>query len=218
VTIIPVTGQGTVNLNVTSTYSGPTSIQSHNVFVNATQGTGTGPVTVSGGSSNGGTLRGVGSVTGAVTLNSGGVLFPGAPTTPGNLTLNGGVTFTTNSQFLVRVVSNTSFDSATVANSAVLANAILTVNLSGAGTTFNPGVDKLYILKMSGGSSLQAGTTFNVPDGGFVGSTSLYNFFAFYDYAPNGGVYLMAQPVPEPGWLLAMAVGALGLFRLRRLV
>jgi len=210
--IVPVTGQGTINLNATSTYSGTTMIQSHKVYANATQSTGTGAVTVSGGS-----LRGVGSVTGAVTVSSGSI-FPGAPTTPGNLTLNGGVTFASSTQFQVRVVSNTSFDSATVAGSAVLGNATLSVDLSGADTNFNVGTDKLYILKMSGVSSLQTGTTFNVPNGGAVGSTSLYTFFAFYDYSPNGGVYLIPQPVPEPSLLIAVAASALGLMRLRRLL
>src|SRR5207248_2522376 len=41
VKIIPVTGQGAVNFNVTSTYSGTTTIQSHKLYANATQATGT---------------------------------------------------------------------------------------------------------------------------------------------------------------------------------
>jgi fibronectin-binding autotransporter adhesin len=210
VIVIPVTGQGTINLNVSSSYSGGTTIQSHNVFVNATQGTGTGAVTVSGGS-----LRGTGSVTGAVTVTSGSI-FPGSASATGNLTLNGGVSFGSGSQYLVRVNSNTDFDSTTVTGTTVLGNAILSVNLSGAGSGFNVGTDKLYILRMASGNSLQAGTTFNVANDAPVGSTSLYTFYAFYDYTPGGGVYLMPLPVPEPGFVLAAAAGALGLIRLRR--
>jgi autotransporter-associated beta strand protein len=210
ITVIPVTGIGTVNFNVTSTYSGTTTIQSHKVYANATQSTGTGAVTVSGGS-----LRGTGSVTGAVTVTSGSVA-PGGPTTPGNLTLNGGVTFGSSSQFLARVNSDTSFDSATVTGTTVLGNANLGLDLSAAGSSFNPGTDKLYIVKLTSGTSLFAGSTFNVADGTMAGSSSQFNFFIHYDYTPGGGVYLTLTPVPEPGFVLVMAAGAFSLVRLHR--
>jgi fibronectin-binding autotransporter adhesin len=216
VTVIPVTGVGTVNLNATSTYQGPTLIQSHRVYANATQATGTGAVTINGGNAQ---LRGTGSITGSVTITNG-ALAPGGPTTPGTLTLNGGLSLASTGIYRVRLVSNTSFDSTLVsgptATPAVLGNATLSLDLSGATSTFNVGTDKLYILKMASDKSLQAGTTFNLAEGAAAGSSTLYTFYVHYDYAQGGGVYLIPQPVPEPGLVLGVAAGALGLWRMRR--
>jgi autotransporter-associated beta strand protein len=76
-----------------NTYSGSTTISNGTLYVNAsTNGTGSGTVQV-----NGGTLGGIGPLSGVVTVNNGGILAPGDPATNtvwtqkyGGLTLNNG--------------------------------------------------------------------------------------------------------------------------------
>lgn len=76
-------GSGTMRLTSASAYAGGTTISSGTLLVNNSigSGTGSGNVTV-----NGGTLSGTGIIAGAVSLNSGGTLSPGASI--GTLTLN----------------------------------------------------------------------------------------------------------------------------------
>lgn len=76
-------GLGTMSFNAANTYSSGTILVSGRLLVNnlAGSGTGTGEVSVIGG-----TLGGTGTITGAVTVNSGGTIAPGASI--GTLTLN----------------------------------------------------------------------------------------------------------------------------------
>jgi MYXO-CTERM domain-containing protein len=70
-----------------NTYSGGTTVSGGTLLVNNTvgSGTGTGVVTVN----NGGTLGGSGKINGATTLNSGGMITPGAGNTSADTTLHG---------------------------------------------------------------------------------------------------------------------------------
>jgi hypothetical protein len=205
---------GTVNLNATSTYTGPTSIDAHTVFVNAANATGSGAVTM-----NSGTLRGTGSIAGALTVN-GGTVAPGTTATPGALTVNNSVALGSSAGFNARIVSSTSFDSLVAGNglqSVDLGNATLNLDFSNVSHNFNANIDKLYIVQLAPGSSLVSGTQFgNVADGTqvFNGGGNFHDFFLHYDYAPGGGVYI--QPVPEPFGLMAIAAGGLAVIGLRR--
>jgi autotransporter-associated beta strand protein len=82
------TGLGTINLSNANTYSSGTTISAGRLLVNNTTGSGTGSggVTV-----NGGTLGGNGTIAGAVVVNSGGTVSPGQSI--GTLTLNSAPTF-----------------------------------------------------------------------------------------------------------------------------
>ena len=79
------TGAGTMGLTAANTYAGGTTVSAARLLVNNStgSGTGTGGVTV-----NGGTLGGTGTVSGAVTLNSGGTIAPGTAPAIGSLKLS----------------------------------------------------------------------------------------------------------------------------------
>jgi GH25 family lysozyme M1 (1,4-beta-N-acetylmuramidase) len=83
------TGQGTLRLGLSSSYS-ETTVSNGTLFVDNTLGSGTGfgsVVVVAG------TLGGTGIISGPVTIASGGTLSPGSPTLIGTLTLNSAPTF-----------------------------------------------------------------------------------------------------------------------------
>ena len=84
------TGAGTMRLNFPNTYNGGTIVFAGRLLANnpAASGTGSGAVTV-----NGGTLGGTGMVAGAVAVNTGGTVMPGTASSIGRLTFNSNPTF-----------------------------------------------------------------------------------------------------------------------------
>ncbi len=209
-------GLGTLRLTGGSTYSGATMVNDGTLFVNNTagSGTGTGAVTV-----NGGTLGGTGAISGAVTINVTGVLSPGASINTfatGPVTLNNGSTF-------IYELNTTSVE-------ADLLNAAGNLGLNGS-------VD-LTLSDLGSGDLLANGTKFTVisysgswnPGDIFAGyaddsTFSMFNnqFRINYDDTPlgsvNGGAFANAvtlTAVPEPRAALLGIIGLLALIRRRR--
>ncbi len=76
-------GAGTLRLNAANSFAGGTVVNAGKLFVNNTtgSGTGSGSVTISGG-----TLGGTGTISGVATINSGGTVAPGTDAALGTLT------------------------------------------------------------------------------------------------------------------------------------
>lgn len=99
-------GSGRMTLTKSNTYSGGTTITSGVLIASNTTGsaTGNGGVIVKDGAA----LSGTGTITGAVTVQSGGSLLPGFLTTIGTLNINNGVTFQQGALFHVDLDASTS--------------------------------------------------------------------------------------------------------------
>ena len=103
------TGNGTMTLDATNSYTGGTTVAAGTLLVNNTagSGTGTGDVTVESGA----TLGGTGILDGLATFEAGATLAPG--TSPGTLTFNGGLTLEDGSILEMEVGSSNDFISIT---------------------------------------------------------------------------------------------------------
>jgi autotransporter-associated beta strand protein len=142
-------GAGTLTLGAASTYSGPTTISEGTLLVKNTRGsaTGTGPVNIYGG-----TLEGVGTISGALRAGgqAAGILLAGnSATTPGTLTINNTLTFNLLSSY--KCVLNRSTGKA----SKVTA---VGVTINGAGFTNGASFGFVDI----GSGALASGTVFTV--------------------------------------------------------
>ena len=154
-------GAGTLTLTGADTYTGNTSVNAGTLAVN---GSLLSPVTVAAG----GTLRGIGSLSGALTVN--GTLAPGD--TVGTLTANNDVTMNAGSTFCTRVASNSAYGKLNVTGTAVLPdNANIVVEVIGPG--YNT-ASKLENIINAG--TLNSSGTFNVTD-----NALLFNFGAIKD-------------------------------------
>jgi autotransporter-associated beta strand protein len=126
-------GTGTLTLTGTNTYIGLTKVDGGTLVIN---GSNTGPVEVTSGA----TLKGIGTIGGTVTVNSGATFAPGnAGTSPNAITV-GGLTMTTGG-ILDFELSASTYDRIITSGSVALAG-ILNVSLVGgftpsAGSTFN---------------------------------------------------------------------------------
>lgn len=137
-------GRGQLTLSGAGSYTGSTTIMGGTLLVANVSGsaTGTGSVQVAAG-----TLGGIGTIAGPVTIASGssaGFLSPGKATTPGTLALQSALTFDSLATYKVDL------NSTTVTADQVVANGV-TIN---SGAQFTP-FDR-------GSSALTPGTVFNV--------------------------------------------------------
>jgi fibronectin-binding autotransporter adhesin len=212
-------GIGTWTVNGTSTHTGGTSVSGGVLIVNGNSIGATGTTTVSA------TLAGAGTLGGP--LVSSGIVAPGdnIGLIAGRLTVNGNVTLggTNPSGYTVNLLGATP---GTLHDQIFVTGAnrttTLTTNLNTT-ISYVPAItDKLFILVNDDPTSTISGTFIGRPQGS---SFSLGGMTAFISYQGDsvsgsllGGndVVISFQPVPEPGFVLALAgVIALG-WRLRR--
>jgi fibronectin-binding autotransporter adhesin len=130
---------GTTIFTAGNTYSGGTTINDGLLLVNNTvsteSGTGTGAVTVGAGTAATafrGTLGGTGYVGGAITVQEGGTVAPGADASIGTLTAAGNVTFTVNGHLAIQL-SGASADKLVVGGNIILSAAEF-LDVTGTGT------------------------------------------------------------------------------------
>lgn len=208
-------GANTLTLTQASTYSGGTTVTQGTLLANNSTGsaTGTGAVTV-----NGGTFGGTGSASGAVAINTTGVLSPGASVGTfgtGALSLNTGSTFAyelnTNSVNgdLLNANGDLSFDgSVTLSLTDLGSNSLLAL-----GTKFT-------LISYFG---VWDGETFSGfadnSDFTMLGNEWRINYDDISAGSVNGGTYNNAVTltvIPEPGAVLLGGLGLLVLLRRRR--
>ncbi|HEX4123582.1 MAG TPA: autotransporter-associated beta strand repeat-containing protein [Tepidisphaeraceae bacterium] len=204
-------GGGAWTLTGSSNYSVNTSISAGTVIVNGSLTSAANAVSISAG-----TLAGIGSIKGSVTVGNGSgtadsILAPGDAI--GTLT-TGAVTFNTDGAFTVVIDSNnTTNDELVVNGNAILGSGTAALNLSDIGSSTLASGTILTILNDVGGTTTgffegyAQGTQFtlgaNTFDISYTGGTS------------HNDVTLTAA-VPEPASLAMLAVGALFMLPRRR--
>jgi autotransporter-associated beta strand protein len=144
------TGNGTLALNNTETYTGPTAVSNGTLQVNGSLNAAS-AVTVSSNA----TLAGTGIINGTVTVNASGTLAPSNSSAIGTLTINNSLTLNGNLFFKVKKLVSPSNDVASV--SGTLANGGTgTLTVSNLGTTALAVGDKftLFNKAVSNGSAL----------------------------------------------------------------
>jgi autotransporter-associated beta strand protein len=227
-------GTGRLTLgNAANTFNGIANVNNGTLLVNGSLPGATGGVNVN--VNNGGTLAGTGTVgtVGAlrsVVVSGGGTLAGGDPEAnigidPGTLTVRGNITVNAGGNFQVRLttalVSNgtngsSSGGGADPTNNSYLmmteTGTVFTLNgnivIDGTGLTFSPNQPYSYLV-----AQLPTGApAVNITD------PSRFQTVGFVDTPENmalitdsGFVYLNFSPVPEPGTVLGLAAGALGL-------
>jgi autotransporter-associated beta strand protein len=137
------TGSGTLALNNTETYTGPTAVSNGTLQVNGSLNAAS-AVTVSSNA----TLAGTGTINGTVTVNAGGTLAPSTSSAIGTLTINNNLTLNGNLFFKVKKLVSQSNDVASV-----------------SGALTNGGTGKLTVTNL-GPTALAVGdkfTLFNKP-------------------------------------------------------
>jgi fibronectin-binding autotransporter adhesin len=220
-------GTGTWTLSAANTYSGGTIVSAGTLLVNngtTGSGTGTGPVTV-----NGGTLGGSGSIVGAVAVNATATLSPG--NSPGVLSITSSLALNAGSTYLAEVGGAAApgvggYDQTQVTgltSTLTLAGGLVLAPVGGYSPT---AADVYYVLTQAGTTPVN-GAFAGAPEGAVA---SLGNgVFGRVTYLANwtgdqltssltGGndVAVYAVSVPEPATAGMAAVAAAGLLARRR--
>jgi hypothetical protein len=203
--VLAVTGAGN-SLSVTSPFVNAGTLLVGQTAAEANRMTGNETI------ASGGTLKGTGTVAGAVTVNAGGILSPGA--SPGTLTITGAVTMSTSASYSVELngaAAGVSYDQLNLGGggSINLNNSTLVTSLGYAPAP----ADSFTII--TGGPV--TGTFSGLPDG----STVLLGNFGGTDYTRTiqyGPTSVVLSPVPEPGHILLLASAAAFAWRRRRLL
>ena len=152
-------GTGTLTLTGTNTYSGGTIVSNGVLLVNGGiyNGTNDAPVIVVGG-----TLGGGGTIGGAVTNQSGGILVPGAGTNVAGtvMTLSSNLTLLAGSTTLMQVVHGSPADQVTSAGTITYGGILMVATNAGDGTPYQVG-DTFTLFNLGGGNgSYNAGSGF----------------------------------------------------------
>jgi fibronectin-binding autotransporter adhesin len=221
---------GSLEVTAANTYNGATTVNSGTLWVANTSGsaTGTGPVTIASGATLGGGNGGgsanpfsdstQGFVSGAATVQAGGILAPGN-NAAGLLTVDGGVTFQNGSELAVYLATNNRRTGASPAdvntNSRlvtpldVLFGSSLTVAIDGGGLTYAVGDDYDFFIGQVGAAiSLPASVAIVPTD--FASPPSPGNFALSQS---GSDLILTFAPVPEPGTLALTGLFAIGWVR-----
>jgi autotransporter-associated beta strand protein len=203
------TTAGTLILDGTNSYTGPTNVTAGTLLINGLQGSATGAVTVSSGA----TLGGNGNIGGAVTVQSGGNLKPG--TSAGLLTLNNNLTLggnATNSTFEIQGAARGTaggYDAVNLGATSLLTyDGVLTLDISAnlVGGTYD-----LFAFTAAPAGSFDQVTL--IGGGGYTGN--LTNSSGVWTGDSQGVSFTFTQAtgdllvVPEPGVLVSL-LGGLG--------
>lgn len=214
-------GGGTYTITGANTSSGTVAINSATVLANnATNSLGTGAITVA----TGGTLGGSGAVGGAVTVQSGGKISPGA--SAGLLTVNNDVTFQPGANLVSELNGNdagTSYDQLLVNGNVALGSSNLLLSLGAA-----PASTDFFYLILNNGVGATTGAFAGFAEGGaitasFGGTTYQGNIYYGANSATNaltGGNDVLVTgfaAIPEPSTVALLGLTLLpGAALLRR--
>jgi autotransporter-associated beta strand protein len=151
--------------------------------------------------SSGQLLRGHGTVTGGVTVQSGGTLSPGS--SPGFFNVNGGLTLNSGSTFEVELNGTTAgsqYDQLVVASGSIaLGNATLSLALG-----FSPNLGDSFTIISNAPNGVISGIFAGRPEGSIF-NVSGNNFQI--TYLGNGGNDVVLTVVPEPSSLALCGLG-----------
>jgi autotransporter-associated beta strand protein len=183
-------GTGTLTLSGSNTYTGNTVLLAGALLVNNTtgSGTGTGPVTVSGG-----TLGGKGTISGAVTVGTGSVLAPAFGTNKqATLTLESSLTMQANATYTYtfKARNNQARTDLVKANGVTINAATIALQGKTQGT-LTPGTVLTVISNTS--ANPISGTFSNLPDGGIV-TVNGNNLQADYEGGDGNDLTLTVVP------------------------
>lgn len=185
-------GTATQILSGSSTYAGGTTVTSGNLILNNAAGsaTGKGPVQVSGG-----TLGGVGRVTGQVTVGdgaqSGGILAPGATVKqPATFTVVNTVTFQTDGTYSWRINTKTAQADQLVAKGLTIANGAQFNLVAVANSKLASGT--IFTAISNTATTPISGTFANLADGGTI-TSGANSFKANYEGGDGNDLTLTVQ-------------------------
>ena len=201
-------GSGTETLTGANTFTGGTTLSAGILYVNNSSGsgTGTGAVTV-----NGGTLAGTGSVSGSLTVNSGGTLDPG---------VGGPSTFASGPFSIASGTFDVDINSSTAGTGYDQLNVTGTVNLTGStlhlnGTRTSNGGDTIVLINNDGADAV-TGTFSGLAEGALVSLNGVNYNISYHggdgndvvltDAAPTVATAASATPSPVTGTTTALSV------------
>lgn len=200
------TGTGILILNGDNDYTGNTEVNAGTLLVNGTQTGATGSVTVA----NNATLGGTGTIFGATTIQSGGLLTGATNGTTGTLSFNGNLDVASGSTWLVDLVNNSTTSDLIQVGGALTLNGALSIADTGA---FQNG--SIYTIASYG--SLLGGGFSNDSNYNSTLMTGLYDGGGgklwTINYNDSGAITLTA--VPEPGTYLLLGMIFAGFLFLR---
>jgi T5SS/PEP-CTERM-associated repeat protein len=160
-------------------------------------------------------IRGIGTVVGAVTVNGGGVLAPGA--SPGSITFSNNLTLAPNSVFAVELIGNGGgqHDQIVTLGTVSVSNSVLSLTLG-----YAPALGDAFTIISNLGPNTVFGT-FIDPQGDVLTNNATFiagstTFQINYAGDASGQDVVLTAVVPEPSTCFLVALGVAGVFGLSR--